>query len=60
LTDKRRKEEEEKRIEDEKRQKEEILKKLMVKKELEKTNLLRGFAHEAELKEDGFWSKFNK
>ena len=30
---------------------------MMVKKELEKTNLLRGFGQEAELKEEGFWSK---
>jgi hypothetical protein len=32
----------------------------MVKKELEKTNLLRGFGQEAELKEEGFWSKLIK
>lgn len=32
----------------------------MVKKQYEKVNLLRGFGQEAELKEDGFWSKFKE
>lgn len=60
VAEKRRQEEEERRVIEEKREKEEALKKIQVRKELEKTNLLRGFMQEAELKEDGFWARFNK
>ena len=60
VTEKRRQEEEERRAQEEKREREEAMKKLQVKRELEKTNLLRGFMQEAELKEDGFWSRINK
>lgn len=60
MVEKRKKEEEDRRLESERRQRDEALKKIMVKKELEKTNLLRGFGQEAELKEEGFWSKLIK